>query len=172
MGLTINLPGTMNADRLKAAITLEIEIVARPFNINEPTPQELMVALEKMIAEGELMEMKMILGWLFNFRTLTVTLPEHKYIAWSREIQQMIKKRRTTKKQLESTIGCMGHICFIIPWVYHFLSRLRSLLARARNRRVISIDGKCIKDLKLMQRILDKATKGIGMNLLTSRSPN
>ena len=42
-----------------------------------------MVALENLIAEGGLMETKMILGWLFNFRTLTVTLPEHKYIAWS-----------------------------------------------------------------------------------------
>ena len=51
----------------------------------------------------------------------------------------MIKKRWTIKNQLESTIGCMGHVGFVIPWVYHFLSRLRSLLARAWNRRAISI---------------------------------
>ncbi len=114
----------------------------------------------------------MILGWLFNFRTLTVTLPEHKYIAWSRKIQQMIKKQQMTKKQLESTIGCMGHVGFVIPWVYHFLSRLRSLLVRAMNRRVVSIEEKCIKDLELMQKILDKATKGIGMDLLVFRLSN
>ncbi len=58
--------------------------------------------------------MKVILGWHFNFRTLTITLPEHKYIVWSREIQQMIKTRRTTKKQLESTIGCLGHVGFMV----------------------------------------------------------
>ena len=74
-----------------------------------------MVALEKLIAEWGLAETKIILGWLFNFRTLTVTLPEHECIAWSQEIKQMTKKRWTTKKQLESTIGRMGHVGFVIP---------------------------------------------------------
>ncbi len=131
-----------------------------------------MVALEKLIAEGGLTETKIILGWLFNFRTPTVTLPEHKYIVWSREIRQMIKKQWTTKKQLESPIGRMGHVDFVIPWVYHFLSCLRSLLARAQNRRMIRIGKKCIKDLELMQTVLDKATKGIDMNLLAFRLPD
>ena len=149
-----------------------IEVATRPFDPNEPIPRELMVALEKLIAEGGLMETKMILGWLFNFRTLTVTLPEHKYIAWSWEIKQMIEKRWTTKKQLESTIRRMGHVGFVIPWVYHFLSCLRSLLAQAWNRRAISIDRKCIKDLKLMQTILNKAKEGIDMNLLAFRLPD
>jgi hypothetical protein len=116
--------------------------------------------------------MKMILGWQFNFRTLTVTLPEHKYIAWLQEIQQTIKTRRTTKKPLESTIGRMGHVGFVIPWVYHFLSRLRSLLARAQNKRTISINKKCMRDLELVQGILDKAKQGIDMNLLAFRSPD
>ena len=69
------------------------------------------------------------------------------------------------------TIGCLGHTGFIIPWVYHFLSHLRSLLAQVWNRRVISINKKCIKNLKLMQTILDKAKNGIDMNLLAFRSP-
>ena len=115
-----------------------------------------MVALEKLIAEWGLTETKMILGWLFNFRTLTVTLLEHKYQAGSREIKQMIEKWWTTKKQWELTIRGMGHVGFVIPWVYHFLSCLRSLLAQAWNRRAISINKKCIKDLKLMQTILNK----------------
>lgn len=84
----------------------------------------------------------------------------------------MIDSGKTTKKDLESTIGRMGHVGFIIPWVFHFLSRLRSLLARARNRRVISIDNTCKKDLVLMISILDKARKGIDMNLLAFRSPD
>jgi hypothetical protein len=82
-----------------------------------------------LTAEGGLAETKVILGWHFNFRTLTMSLPEHKYIAWLREIQQMIKTRHTTKKQLKSTIRCLGHVCFVVPWVYHFLSWLPSLLA-------------------------------------------
>jgi hypothetical protein len=73
----------------------------------------------------------------------------------------MIKKRWTLKKQLESSIGRMEHTGFVIPWVYHFLSRLRSLLERAQNRKATSIDKKCIKDLKLMQPILNKAKERI-----------
>ena len=67
-----------------------------------------------------------VIGWHFNFRTLTVTLPEHKFIAWLTEIHKMINSGRTSKKDLESTIGRKGHVGFIIPWVYLFLSCLRS----------------------------------------------
>ncbi len=63
-----------------------IEIAARPNNANKPIPGKKMVAEDKLMAEGGLAEMKVILGWHFNFRTLTITLLEHKYIAWSRKI--------------------------------------------------------------------------------------
>ena len=53
---------------------------------------------------------------------------------------------------LESMIGCMGHVGFIIPWVYHFLSHLRLLLVQAQNKRMINIDKKCVRDMELMQR--------------------
>jgi hypothetical protein len=88
-----------------------------------------MVTKDKLTAEGGLSETKTILGWHFNFRTLTVTLPEHKNIPWLQEIQLMIWTCKTTKKTLELAIGCMGHVGFVIPWVYYLLSRLRSLLA-------------------------------------------
>jgi hypothetical protein len=126
-GLTINLPGTQNADRLEAAILLAIKVAARPHDKNEPIPHKSMVARYKLKAEGGLTETKTILGWLFNFRTLTVTLTKHKYITWSAEIQKMIHTNKTTKQDLESTIGQMGHIDFVIPRVYHFLSFLRTL---------------------------------------------
>jgi hypothetical protein len=84
----------------------------------------------------------------------------------------MMKTRQTMKKPLELTIGRMGHVGFIIPWVYHFLSRLRLLLARAQNKRTISINKKCARDLELMQGILDKAKQGIDMNLFAFRLPD
>jgi hypothetical protein len=173
-GLTVDLPGTKNAERLEAAIPLAIEVAARPNDPNEPIPREKMVAEDKLKAEGGLSEMKVILGWEFNFRTLTVTLPEHKHIAWSREIVQMITSRRTTKQQLESTIGRLGHVGFVIPWVFHFLSRLRLLLSESDKGRfrAIKINEKCVRDLELMQVVLDKAKKGIDMNLLAFRSPD
>jgi hypothetical protein len=131
-----------------------------------------MVAKDKLKAEGGLSETKVILGWHFNFQTLTATLPEHKFIAWSTEIHKMVDSGKTTKQDLESTIGRMGHVSFIIPWVFHFLSRLQSLLARAHKRRVRMIDDVCKKDLALMLTILEKAKNGIDMNLLAFRSPD
>jgi hypothetical protein len=83
----------------------------------------------------------------------------------------MISTSKTSKKALKLTIRQMGHVGFIIPWFYHFLSCLQSLLTRSRNRRSIAINSKCIKDLELMQSILKKAKEGIHMNLLTFRSP-
>jgi hypothetical protein len=56
-------------------------------------------------AEGGLAETKVILGWHFNFQTLSVTLLEHKHIAWLTEICKMLTNGRTSKKALESTIG-------------------------------------------------------------------
>jgi hypothetical protein len=139
-GLTVDLPRTKNADRLEAAIPLAVKVAARPYNVNEPIPCKPMVARDKLKAEGGLAEMKVILGWHFNFQTLTVTLPEHKHIAWSNKIYKMLIDGRTSKKSLESNIGQLGHVGFIDLWVLHFLSCLRTLLARGQNRGVIKLD--------------------------------
>jgi hypothetical protein len=50
MGLTIDLPRTMNVERLKAAIPLAIKVAACPNNANEPIPREKMVAEDKLKA--------------------------------------------------------------------------------------------------------------------------
>jgi hypothetical protein len=75
-------------------------------------------------------------------------------------------------KALELIIGQMGHVGFVIPWVYHFLSRLQTLLTKARNRRLITINDMCKKDVALMQSILDNAIRGIDMNLLAFYTPD
>jgi hypothetical protein len=93
---------------------------------------------------------------------LAVSLPEHKHIAWSGEIQSMIDCRKTTKKALESTIGRLGHVGFVIPWVFHFPSRLRTLLQRAQNRQTIALNKECKDDLVLMLKLLKKAKRQIG----------
>jgi hypothetical protein len=62
-----------------------------------------------------------------------------------------LSKRLTAP--LELTMRHMGHIGFVIPWVYHFLSHLRSLLARAQNKRTLNINNNCMRDFKLMQGI-------------------
>ena len=131
-----------------------------------------MIARNKLTAEGGLSETKMILGWLFNFRTLIVSLPDHKFIAWMVAIQKMVTSKCTTSKDLETTIGQMGHVGFVIPWVHHFLSPLCSLHFRSKNCCFITINEMCMKDLELMTGILTKAHKGIDMNLLAFCAPD
>ncbi len=74
-----------------------------------------MVLQDKLKAEGGLAETNIILGWHFNFCTLTLTLTKQKHIAWFSKIQTIIGDGRTTKKALESTIGPLGHVGFVIP---------------------------------------------------------
>jgi hypothetical protein len=125
-----------------------------------------------LTAEGGLSETKMILGWLFNFRTLIIFLPDHKLIAWSTAIEDMISLKCTNSQDLESTIGQMGHVGFVIPWVHHFLSCLRSLHRRSLNRCFIKINEIHLRDLELMKKILTKANRGMDMNSLAFRAPN
>jgi hypothetical protein len=130
-----------------------------------------MIARNKLTAEGGLSETKMILGWLFNFRTLIVSLPDHKFIAWMAAIQKKVTSKRTTSKDLETTIRQMGQ-GFVIPWVHHFLSRLCSLHFHSKNLCFITINKTCMKDLELMTGILTKAHKEIGINLLAFCAPD
>jgi hypothetical protein len=58
-----------------------------------------------------------------------------------------------------------------MPFVYHFLSRLRNLQRKATNRRIIDIPQDCHDNLKLMLSFLHKAHTGIDMNLIAFRRP-
>ncbi len=162
----VDLPGTQYTERLEAAIPLAIKVAAWLDNANEQIPPKPMAAKSKLAAEEGLAETKVILGWHFNFRTLTVTLPKHKYTAWSNKIQKMMDKKKTLQKTLESTICQMGHVGFVIPWVFHFLSHLQTLVAPAQNMRFILIDKMSRIYLELMLLILKKAKDGNNMNLL------
>ena len=59
----------------------------------------------------------------------------------------------------------------VLPGIHHFMSRLRDLHFRAKNRRSININKVCLDDLDLMLFFLRKAREGIDMNLLAYRSP-
>ncbi len=108
----------------------------------------------------------------FHFQALTVSLPEHEHIAWSGEIQSMLDHHRMTKKALELTTGRLSHVGFVIPWVFHFLSRLRTLLRCAQIRQTIALNKDCKADLVLMLKLIKKVKGGIDMNLLGFRSPD
>ena len=60
-----------------------------------------MAALAKILAEVGAEEKKVILGWMINFRALTVSLPQNKYESWKRGILQVLRAGKTSYKELE-----------------------------------------------------------------------
>ena len=76
-----------------------------------------MDARDKLFAEVGLTEIKMILGWEWDFRRLKILLPENKFIAWTNDVSQLLTDGTTTAKALESTIGRLGHLALVVPGV-------------------------------------------------------
>ena len=170
-GLTIDIAETNNTLRLERAILLAIYVASRPKDSNEPIPREEMAALNKLIAEAGLEEQKIILGWVFNFRKLLLSLPKNKYLAWSESITEMMEAGSSKYSELDTLVGRLTHLSMVIPGVNHFLSRIRDLRTRSKNRRSIKINDLCMADLDLMLFFLGKAKLGIDMNLLAYMKP-
>ena len=174
VGLGLDLPNCNNRERSEAAPLLAIDTCSRRVDAGEPIPRHNMAALHKLSAEGRLEEIKMILGWLWDFRRLIISLPVEKFTAWSSEINKMISNGETTSADLESTIGRLTHVSMILPPVHHFLSRLRELLAYSKrvNKRKVKLTPECVDDLKLMNEcFLRRAHHGISMNMIGYRKP-
>jgi hypothetical protein len=173
IGLGIDLPHTNNRLRSEQAPLLAMHTCARPIHEAEPIPRQDMASKNKLKAEARLSEIKTILGWTWDLRHLIISLPENKYIAWSGDIQTAVSSRRTMTTKLESTIGRLTHLSLVVPHVHHFLSRIWELhtTARRANLRHIHFTDIIIDDLNLMRSFLDRAYRGIDMNLITYRQP-
>jgi hypothetical protein len=172
IGLAVDVPGSGNAKRIERAALLAIYTAARALSPNEPIPRETMEARNKLAAEAAAEEIKRVLGWICNFRTLTISLPDDKATAWTRDIETMLETGKVAADTLESSIGRFVNVGMIIPQVHQFLSRLRSLLKRAQKRRLPApINDNCKADLRLMGRVLQLANGGISMNNLVYRKP-
>ena len=102
---TVNLPESDNVLKAERAVLLAIETLARPIAVVEPIPRETMAAMAKLIAEAGMEETKIMLCWLLNLRTLEISLPNNKAIAWSQEIAEMLEEGKTKAKRLDRNIG-------------------------------------------------------------------
>ena len=172
VGITVDLPDTDNIQRMECASLLAIHATSRPIHQQEPLPRDEMAARQKLFAEGALEEQKIILGWLFDFRRLTIALPENKFVAWAENISSILATGKTNTKELEQLIGRLGHLSTVVPMIHHFLSRLRDLHFRSRKRRGVALTPNCMRDLELMLEFLALARKGVDMNLIAYLAPS
>ena len=56
------------------------------------------------------------MGWILNFRTLTIALPESKYVAWKVAILEILEAGNTSFKKLEQIIGRILHLGILLPF--------------------------------------------------------
>ena len=66
--------------RARAGVLLAIHTAGRTPQEIEPLTRTHLASIAKLTAEGRLEELKTTLGWDINTRSLTVSLPSHKYI--------------------------------------------------------------------------------------------
>ncbi len=171
IGLTINLNNTNNATQLERAPLLGVTAVSREVSPIEPLPRDNMNAQAKLKAKTGLTETKVILGWLWNFRTMTIALPKNKFIAYSRAISDMIERGWTSKAELKMNIDRWVHLGQILPFIHHFLSRLRFLLRHLEKRRQQNLNQQCIADFKFLQLALEQCHDRVDMNTIAYRCP-
>jgi hypothetical protein len=114
-----------NKDRGVAAILLAIHTLCRRIDPSEPILREDCFSLDKLQEEGMMSEVVIILGWKINTRLLALSLPPKKFNAWKQDLKQIITSKRSSTKQLETTIGRLNHTATACPIMRYFLNRLR-----------------------------------------------
>ena len=169
--ITAMLDTPLNRQRIAAATLLAIHSISRPVSDDEPLPRDDMASIKKLLAEGTPAEVACLLGWDADTRRLLLSLPHDKFLAWSKDMQRLLQHGKATRAELDTLVGRLNHVGYIIPAARHFLSRIRDLLQLAKNAGVQPFDTECIADLHLWLKFLQQASNGINMNLLTYRQP-
>ena len=158
--------------RVVRAIPLAIRSLARPLSSDDVIPRKDIISLKKLKAEGQLSEVKIILGWELNTRSLTIALPTYKALAWISEIESFIEAGRANFKPLESLLGKLNHVACILSPMRHFMGRLYQALYRAKARKGwISLSINELQDLGLHADFISLAKDGLSLNNITFRKP-
>jgi hypothetical protein len=159
--------------RLPGAILLAIELFTRQY-VNFPLPRDEMISITKLIAELGMSEQKIILGWLYDSRRLLISLPREKYLAWSNQVKDLLRRKRSNHNELKTLVGRLDHAAGVLPLARHFMERIRfaTKCTADRPNMPYTLNKTIQADLELMLAVLARAHEGINMNLLTYRLPN
>jgi hypothetical protein len=172
--IRVFLDTPLNREREPHTVPLAIHVTSRPhLGEAEPVKRRGLVSAPKLIAEGAPAEDQIVLGWTLNTRALMVILPADKFEAWSFDLRSIIATKRGTYGELESMLGRLNHVAYIIPLARHFLGRLRlRLRIRRHKNQQLSLCPDEIEDLDLWTFFLAQAHAGISMNKITIRKPS
>ena len=106
--------------RLIAAPCTVLHAVSHKADTETFIPRDDMISNEKNEAEGSPEEEKICLEWMLDTRALIVLLPEHKFVAWTEQVNQLISAKSAGNKELESVLGRLENVAIIIAMFGHF----------------------------------------------------
>ena len=165
-----------HVDRCSLAALLAMEVTSRPVTEHEPLPRDDMLALDKAHAEATPAETSIVLGWEINTRKLLMSLPNDKHVRWKADVKSILERAdknfRINYETLAQLTGRLQHTTYALPEGRHFLNRIRTVEMRAKKHGSTRLNMETREDLRLWEKFLDKANRGININLIVSRHPN
>ena len=162
--ITVLLYSESRFQRIRNVIPLILDCLIRPLTNMEQVNRSSILQQAKLIAEGWFEEAKTVLGWLINTRTLRIFFPKMKSLQLKLELQDLYKsfedQNPVNRKLLESVIGKLVNICFLIPEGRFFINRLRFRLKRCHWTGCKNFDLMESKDLLFWIKIVDVIKEG------------
>jgi len=165
------------------AVPLALDTLFRPTHEADSShlQRNQLLAPEKMLEEGNLSEIKTILGVTINTASLRIFLPINKAMRYMIETRQLIRKYETKQlvsaKEIESVLGKFVHVSQIAPEGHMFLSRLRYRLKSiqrypaAKHKHLLQPEEN--NDLKLWTEIIQSASNiGRPINVAVNTVPS
>ena len=125
-----------NRLRGAGALPLAIHLLCRPLADDEPIQRDDPLSLSKLIEEGTLAEQFVLLGWRINLRLLVISLPRDKFLAWSKDISDIIEAKHATYQTLDSIVGRLNHAAAALSLARYFLNRIRGAAHRDESNAV------------------------------------
>lgn len=115
-----------------------------------------------------------MLGWRINTRTLQLSLPRNKFIAWTKDLEVILQSdcRKIPHKQIESLLGRSQHVASVLSPAAHFLSKIHRAERRAFYAGATQFTRDELADCVLWRKILRHSHNRVDINTLVFRSPN
>ena len=170
--ITVGVHLGNNLEKIVAAPCTVMHAIAHQASNRHLIPRQDFIAEDKNEAEGAPEEQKIVLGWMIDTRRLIISLPHHKFVAWSTQLASFITRNTTNATDIQSLLGRLENVAIVIPMFGHFLNNIRHLEIKAsQSSRNQVINKRTKEDLKLAQKFLHRAHQGVSLNLITFRTP-
>jgi hypothetical protein len=116
----------------------------------------------------------MVLGWTLDTQRILVYLSSDKFAIWSSDIRHHILSGSLPISELETLVGIIEHVGYLITLMYHFLVRIHHLKNAIVSRSIhhVRLSSKIISGICLFLVFLNQAHAGMSMNLLTYLTPD